>query len=79
VWSARTALTEAADALAAIRAARAQLDAELEAARRGLSYAEDRARRAGIGVIAAEELEPLIEAAVASRASYWRRSAASHG
>jgi hypothetical protein len=68
--AARGGLRTAEDGLAAARGAKALLDDQVLDARRAVGIAEATVRAAALRVLAAEELEPLIERAVNARASY---------
>jgi hypothetical protein len=68
--AARGGVRAAEDNLSAAKGAKQLLDDELLTARRAVSYAESAVRSAALSVLAEEELEPLLETAVAARASY---------
>jgi hypothetical protein len=68
--AARGGLRQAEDSLAAANGAKSLIDGQIADARRATSYAETAVRTAALAVLAAEELEGLITAAVAARATY---------
>jgi hypothetical protein len=68
--AARGNLRTAEDILTTARAARQLLDDQADQARRAVSFAENRVRSAALRVLAAEELEGLITAAINARANY---------